>query len=190
MGILHPWVPIHGVPSNCFEIDIVFLCYYVLSNDANWEIISIVPILGSILVKMWVFDHPGCPYIGLPQALFQELKVGSPLRHFWWKYSWFEEKLPILVKNIADLKKFWNFWKSRTSRTSVWNKAWAPYNCYAIDIEEMKSRLNLFHLSQKLKELRKTGKISSKYTIFIYPPFSRVILRGPVRPPPPHISKT
>ena len=41
----------------------------------------------------------------------------------------------------------------------------------------------MVNLSQKLKELRKTGKISSKYTIFIYPLFSKVILRGPVRPP-------
>ncbi len=40
--------------------------YFALSNGQNREVLRIISILGVILVKMWVFDTPGCPCIWLP----------------------------------------------------------------------------------------------------------------------------
>ena len=42
---------------------------HVLSNDSNWEFICIISIFEVILVKIWVFDPPGCLYMGVPPTV-------------------------------------------------------------------------------------------------------------------------
>jgi hypothetical protein len=48
-----------------------FCGYFALSNGPNWVVICIIPIFGVILVKIWVFDPLGWPYIGLPHTVLQ-----------------------------------------------------------------------------------------------------------------------
>ena len=57
------------IPS-CFVLNVVLwlLCIIKWSNS---EVIWIIPIFGFFLVKMWVFDPPGCPCIGLPPTVMQ-----------------------------------------------------------------------------------------------------------------------
>ena len=41
----------------------------VLSNGLNWEVTCIIPIFGSFLVKILIFDPPGCWYVSLPPTV-------------------------------------------------------------------------------------------------------------------------
>ena len=71
MGIRPPGVSLYRVTPHCFVIYIeeippcfimnVYLGYFALSKVPNKAIVWIIPIFGVILVKMWVFDPPGCP---------------------------------------------------------------------------------------------------------------------------------
>ena len=51
-----------------------FCGYYVLSNDPNSEEFSIISIFGVFFVKIWVFDPPGCPFIGFPEGYAIDIK--------------------------------------------------------------------------------------------------------------------
>jgi len=45
--------------------------YFTWSNWSNCEVICIILIFEVILVKICLFDPPGCPYIGLPPIAMQ-----------------------------------------------------------------------------------------------------------------------
>ena len=84
VGIRPPGVPIYRVTTHCFVINNeeipscfilnVYLGYFALSKVPNKAIIWIIPIFGVILVKMWVFDPPGCPYIRLPPLFYHSFR--------------------------------------------------------------------------------------------------------------------
>ncbi len=54
-----------------FRDSIIQNGYFVLLNGPNWEVTDRIPIFGVILVKIWVIDPPGSPYIVLPPAVWQ-----------------------------------------------------------------------------------------------------------------------
>jgi hypothetical protein len=82
-GYLTPGVTIYRVPllfAHSFWKNPIMICpkcifvvTYVIAlwNGSNWEVICIIPIFGIFLVKMWVFDPLGWPYIWLPPTVCQ-----------------------------------------------------------------------------------------------------------------------
>ena len=66
------WMAIHFEEILSIVVLKVFFNYFVSSNAPNWEVICMIPIFGVIFGENFVICPPGCLYVGVTPAGFNE----------------------------------------------------------------------------------------------------------------------
>ena len=114
---------------SCFVLN-VFYDYFMVIKCPNWEVICIIPILLSFLVKIWVFDPPpGWPYFGFYGSNHKNNTRNG-------LFSATNSQKWAITRDFVQISwKLWNFQKSKMAAKwfwPIWPWKWVKVKCYMI----------------------------------------------------------